>query len=84
MNYKAIQDAMQAELDNPRSYYMPNSPGAFIRDRLMKDMLWEEGLWFWDNYCRRGFNIPQLDVLNIKLRELTKNEHMPDWGTYGT
>lgn len=84
MNYKAIRDAIQAELDNPLDCYMPNSPGAFIRDRLMKDMLWEEGVWFWSNYCRGGFNIPELDALNNKLKELNKKEKMPAWGTYGT
>jgi hypothetical protein len=84
MNYKAIQAAMQAELDNPLACYMPNSPGAFVRDRLMKEMLWEEGIWFWSNYCRGGFNIPDLDVLYNKLQELTKKDKMPDWGTYGS
>ena len=34
MNYSAITEAMQAEIENPLKLYMPNSPGAFVRDRL--------------------------------------------------
>ena len=84
MNYEVIRAAMQAEIDNPQAYYMPCSPGEFIRDRLLKQSHWEEGVWFWSNYCRGGFNIPDLDALYNKLQELTKKDKMPDWGTYGT
>lgn len=84
MNYEIIAQEMQYEIDNPQSGYMPNSPGCFIRDRLFKSNHWEEAVWFWDNYCRNGFSIPQLDVILVKLKELTKNEKMPEWGTYGT
>jgi hypothetical protein len=51
---------------------------------LFRAMMWEEATWFWGGYCRGGFNIPELDVLFNKLKELTKNEKMPNWGTYGT
>lgn len=84
MNYEAIRIAIQAELDNPQACYMPNSPGAFIRDRLFRECLWEEATWFWGAYCRGGFNIPELDALYNKLQMLTVKEKMPDWGTYGT
>ncbi len=84
MNYEIIRAAIREELENPQPYYMPNSPGAFIRDRLFKDMHWEEAAFFWSGYCRKGFSIPDLDVMLHKLDELTKNEKMPDWGTRGT
>ena len=84
MNYAAIAAAMQAEIKNPEKLYMPNSPGAFVRDRLFKDMYWEEATWFWSHYCSGGFNIPKLDQLNNQLNQLNKNEKMPDWGTRGT
>lgn len=84
MNYKLIEQAMQAEIDGPRPYYMPNSPGCFVRDRLFKMLEWEEAAWFWGCYCRGNFNVPQLDALLPKLKELTAKEQMPDWGTYGT
>ena len=35
MNYDAIREEMQAELDSPQTY-MVNSPGAYIRDRLFQ------------------------------------------------
>lgn len=84
MNYEVIKAAMQEEIDNPQALYMPCSPGEFIRDRLFKQSYWEEAVWFWDGYRRNGFNIPDLDVLLNQLKELTKKNHMPDWGTYGT
>lgn len=84
MNYEAIKMAMQAELDNPKSYYMPSSPSEFIRDRLFKECHWEEAAYAWGCFCRGGFNIPELDALNNKLNELNKDEKMPDWGTRGT
>ena len=34
MDYKAIEAAMLAEIDNPQPFYMPNSPGEFVRDRF--------------------------------------------------
>lgn len=81
MNYAAIAAAMQAEIDNPLKLYMPNSPGAFVRDRLFKDMYWEEATWAWGCFCRGGFNVPELDRLNNQLNELASKESMPDWGT---
>jgi hypothetical protein len=84
MNYAAIAAAMQAEIDNPLKLYMPNSPGAFVRDRLLKDMYWEEAIWFWVHYCNRFFGEPGLDNLYAKLEELTAKESMPAWGTRGT
>lgn len=84
MNYEVIRAAMQEELDNPQSLYMPNSPAAFVRDRLFKQCYWEEATYAWGCFCRGGFNIPELDALNNKLKELTKKNNMPDWGTYGT
>ena len=84
MNYEAIRLAMQEELDNPLSFYMPNSPGAFIRDRLFKQCNWEEATWFWGNYCRGRFDIHELDELLPKLHKLTAHETMPEWGTKGT
>ena len=84
MNYAAIAAAMQAEIDNCKTSYMPNSPGAFVRDRLFKECLWEEAVWFWSHYCGRNFNNPELDDLYIKLEQLAANETMPDWGYKGT
>jgi len=84
MNYAAIAAAMQAEIDNPRTLYMPNSPGAFVRDRLFKDMYWEEATWFWSHYCSRFFGDPGLDNLCVQLQALNAKESMPDWGTHGT
>jgi len=63
---------------------MPNSPGAFVRDRLFKDMYWEEATWFWSHYCSRMFNSHELNDLYLELEALAANEKMPDWGTKGT
>jgi len=84
MNYTAIAAAMQAEIDNPEKLYMPNSPGAFVRDRLFKECHWEEATWAWGCFCRGGFAVPELDALYIKLKALDAKESMPDWGTKGT
>lgn len=84
MNYEAIRVAMHKELADPQQLYLPNSPGAYVRDRLFKNCLWEEATWFWGCYCRGGFNIPELDALYNQLQELTAKEKMPDWGTSGT
>lgn len=84
MDYKAIEAAMLAEIDNPQPFYMPNSPGAFVRERLHRQSMPEEARWFWSNYCCGGFGITQLDVAYNKLQELVKNEKMPEWGTRGT
>ena len=84
MNYAAIAAAMQAEINNPLKRYMPNSPGAFVRDRLFKECLWEEATWFWSHYCSRKFDVPELDDLYVQLVALTSKESMPDWGTRGT
>lgn len=84
MNYAAIAAAMHAEIDNPLKLYMPNSPGAFVRDRLFRDCLWEEAAWFWQHYCWRKFGVPELDDLYIKLELLAANEKMPSWGCEGT
>ena len=84
MNYAAIIAAMQAEIDNSKHCYMPSSPGAFVRDQLFKDCLWEEATWFWANYCRRHFGVPEIDNLYVKLEALAANEKMPEWGTHGT
>jgi len=45
MNYTAIASAMRAEIESPQRLYMPNSPGAYVRDRLFKECLWEEAAW---------------------------------------
>ncbi len=84
MNYAAIAAAMQAEIDNSAKCYMPSSPGAFVRDRLFKDCMWEEAAWFWSHYCKGRFNDPGLDSLYVKLEQLAAKEKIPDWGTYGT
>ncbi len=84
MNYAAIAAAMRAEIEDNKACYMPNSPGAFVRDRLFRDCLWEEAAWAWGCFCRGGFNIPELDVLNNELNALAANERMPEWGTKGT
>jgi len=84
MNYNAIAAAMRAEIENPLKLYMPNSPGAFVRDRLFKECLWEEAAWFWSHYCSGGFIGPELQDLYIQLEALAANEKMPDWGTKGT
>lgn len=87
MNYAAIAAAMRAEIDDPKNCYMPNSPGAFVRDRLFKECYWEEATWFWSHYCGGSFNglgLDELHDLYVKLEALAKNEKMPDWGTRGT
>jgi hypothetical protein len=84
MNYAAIAAAMQAEIDDKKACYMPNSPSAFVRDRLFKDMYWEEAVWFWGCACSRKFNDPGLDKLFVELQDLAANEKMPEWGTKGT
>ena len=84
MNYTAIAAAMRAEIEAPQALYMPNSPGAFVRDRLFKEMFWEEATWFWSHYCNRHFGVYELDELYVKLLELAVAETMPDWGTKGT
>lgn len=84
MNYEVIRIAMQQEIDCPKRLYMPNSPGAIIRDRLFTQRYWEEAAWFWGAYCRGKFGVFELDELLPKLNQLTANEKMPDWGTYGT
>jgi len=84
MNYAAIAAAMQAEIDDSKECYMPNSPGAFVRDRLFRDMHWEEAVWFWSHYCSRSFGDLVLDNLYVQLKTLAENESMPDRGTKGT
>ena len=83
MNYEVIRAAMQAEIDEPLACYMPNSPGAFIRDSLFKQCYWEEAAWFWGAYCRGKFGIFELDELLPKVNALDTGI-MPDWGTRGT
>ena len=84
MNYAAIAAAMRAEIETPQKLYMPNSPGAFVRDRLFKECHWEEATWFWFHYCSASFGIQEFDDLYSQLKELDKHEKMPDWGTRGT
>ena len=84
MNYIAIEQAMKAEIAESKGSYMPNSPGAFVRDRLFKDCHWEEATWFWSHYCSRSFGDPGLDNLYVQLEALAANESMPEWGTKGT
>jgi hypothetical protein len=84
MNYAAIAAAMRAEIDDPKTCYMPSSPGCFVRDRLFRDTYWEEATWFWAHYCSRRFDVPELDDLYVQLIALTSKESMPDWGTRGT
>jgi len=86
MNYTAIAAAMRAEIEDGKKLYMPNSPGAFVRDRLFKDCLWEEATWFWSHYCGGSFAGLGLGLheLYVELEALAANEKMPDWGTKGT
>ena len=35
MNYEAIKKAMQHELDNPQTCYMPCSPGEYVLGMLL-------------------------------------------------
>ena len=84
MNYAAIAAAMRAEIEDSKKLYMPNSPGAFVRDRLFKQCNWEEATWFWSHYCSGNFKNPTLDNLYLELKALAANEKMPDWGTKGT
>jgi hypothetical protein len=84
MNYTAIAAAMRAEIETPQKLYMPNSPGAFVRDRLFKECHWEEATWFWSHYCSGIFNNDELDSLYMHLEALSAKESMPDWGTKGT
>ncbi len=84
MNYAAIAAAMRAEIENNSTCYMPSSPGAFVRDRLFKECLWEEAAYFWGCYCSRTFNSHELNSLYLELEALAAHETMPDWGTKGT
>ena len=84
MNYEVIRAAMQEEIENPEAFYMPCSPGEYIRDRLFKQAYWEEAVWFWSHYCGSKFGVYELDCLLPQLTALMKKEKMPDWGTYGT
>lgn len=84
MNYAAIAAAMQAEIDDSKECYMPNSPGAFVRDRLFRDCMWEEAAWAWGCFCRDSFGVVELDRLRLELKQLAANEKMPEWGTRGT
>lgn len=84
MNYTAIAAAMQAEIDDSKTLYMPCSPGEFVRDRLFIGGFYGEAVWFWSHYCSGGFFGPELDDLYLQLQKLAKNETMPDWGTKGT
>lgn len=83
MNYEAIKAAMQAEIDDTKNCYVPCGPAEFVRDRLFKEMLWEEAAYFWSGAVSGGFNIQELDVLYQKLKAKDKFV-MPAWGTYGT
>ena len=84
MNYAAIAAAMRSEIETPEKLYMPNSPGAFVRDRLFKECLWEEATWFWSHYCNGHFGYAILDSLYAQLEALAAKESMLDWGTRGT
>lgn len=84
MNYQAIAIAMQDEIANPRTCYMPNSPAAFVRDRLFKRGHFEEATWFWGCVCRGKFGVDDLDQLNDELEQLNAAESMPSWGYGGT
>jgi hypothetical protein len=84
MNYEIIRAAMQEEIDNPQTFYMPCSPGEFIRDRLFKQSYWEEAVWFWSHYCAKQFGVAELDSLIPELANLTAKDKMPEWGTRGT
>ena len=84
MNYTAIASAMRAEIESPQRLYMPNSPGAYVRDRLFKECLWEEAAYFWGCYCSRTFNSHELNSLYLELEALAAHETMPNWGTKGT
>jgi hypothetical protein len=84
MNYAAIAAAMRAEIENPLKLYMPNSPGAFVRDRLFKECHWEEATFFWGCYCSRHFVNQELNDLYVQLEALASKESMPTWGYGGT
>lgn len=84
MNYQAIATAMQEEIANPLKCYMPNSPAAFVRQRLFERGHWQEATWFWNCVCLDKFGIDDLDELNDELKQLDANEAMPEWGTKGT
>jgi len=84
MNYQAIATAMREEIANPKTCYMPNSPAAFVRQRLFERGHWQEATWFWNCVCLDKFGIDDLDELNDELKQLDANEAMPEWGTKGT
>ena len=84
MNYTASASALRAEIESPQRLYRPNSPGAYVRDRLFKECLWEEAAYFWGCYCSRTFNSHELNGLYLELEALAAHETMPDWGTRGT
>ena len=80
MNYDAIRQEMQVEIDNP-GVYMINSPGAFVRDRLFRKGYIEESVFMWGAYCSSmGFKDETLQELKLKLDAIEKKQIMPSWG----
>jgi len=84
MNHEAIKQAMLDEIADPKPVYMPNSPAAFVRDRLFTGMHWAEAAYFWQHACSRKMPTPELQETFDKLEQLSKHEIMPAWGTYGS
>ena len=79
MNYDAIREEMQTELDAP-GVYMVNSPGAYIRDRLFQKGHAKEAVFFWGAYVSRYFKDESIQELYLKLEALEKKQTMPSWG----
>lgn len=81
MNYNAIVQSMQAEIDNPKACYTPCSPAEFVRDRLCDQGFFEEAQWFWSRSCKRFFGDPGLDNLSVRLDALASTQTLNTWGT---
>lgn len=81
MNYQAIAQAMQVEIDNPKACYTPCSPVEFVRDRLIKGGFVDEARWFWSRSCKRFFGNPGLDNLSVRLDALASAQTLDTWGT---
>lgn len=86
MNYQAICEAIQQQIDNP-AHSIVNSESAFVRDRLVNAGLTKEAKWYWNCHC---------GVPNCKFTPEVAELHrqlvvadwramaMPVWGRSGT
>lgn len=83
MNYQAICEAIQQQIDNP-AHSIVNSESAFVRDRLVNAGLTEEAKWYWNCHCGSSkFDVPEVAELHRQL-VVADWQAMPVWGRSGT